>query len=183
MKCKRAHLVYERDFIVVDDISGVWKMRSECKIDGYGFLSANGDPKHPQETPPIITENMAAWPDPRPRGIPQFTPEPNYVYFIFQYNIDLVGMLETTFDVYNSISLNGVLVNALWSVDGVDTGITGLKVTIPLTFGDHVIGVTLVDNYDNQQSFSFNYTQEAIDGQVVVGSELVTVGGAYVLSL
>ena len=32
-KCKRAAYVYDRDFIVVDDISGVLKMRSECAID------------------------------------------------------------------------------------------------------------------------------------------------------
>ena len=64
-KCKRAAYVYDRDFIVVDDISGVLKMRSECAIDGYGFLSSQGDIRNPQETPPIIREQMAAWPDPR----------------------------------------------------------------------------------------------------------------------
>jgi hypothetical protein len=48
-KCKRAAYVYDRDFIVVDDISGVLKMRSECAIDGYGFLSSQGDIRNPQE--------------------------------------------------------------------------------------------------------------------------------------
>ena len=72
-KCKRAAYVYDRDFIVVDDISGVLKMRSECAIDGYGFLSSQGDIRNPQEIPPIINEQMAAWPDPRPIGQPVFT--------------------------------------------------------------------------------------------------------------
>ena len=57
-KCKRAAYVYDRDFIVVDDISGVLKMRSECAIDGYGFLSSQGDIRNPQEIPPIINEQM-----------------------------------------------------------------------------------------------------------------------------
>ena len=80
-KCKRAAYVYDRDFIVVDDISGVLKMRSECAIDGYGFLSSQGDIRNPQETPPIIREQMAAWPDPRPIGQPIFTPSPDYQYY------------------------------------------------------------------------------------------------------
>lgn len=86
-KCKRAAYVYDRDFIVVDDISGVLKMRSECAIDGYGFLSSQGDIRNPQEIPPIINEQMAAWPDPRPIGQPVFTPSPDYqpVYLGFDF--------------------------------------------------------------------------------------------------
>ena len=53
-KCKRAAYVYDRDFIVVDDISGVLKMRSECAIDGYGFLSSQGDIRNPQEIPQLL---------------------------------------------------------------------------------------------------------------------------------
>jgi hypothetical protein len=53
-KCKRAAYVYDRDFIVVDDISGVLKMRSECAIDGYGFLSSQGDIRNPQEIPLLL---------------------------------------------------------------------------------------------------------------------------------
>ena len=84
-KCKRAAYVYDRDFIVVDDISGVLKMRSECAIDGYGFLSSQGDMRNPQEIPPIINEQMAAWPDPRPIGQPIFTPSPDYQYYGFDF--------------------------------------------------------------------------------------------------
>lgn len=70
---------------MVDDISGVLKMRSECAIDGYGFLSSQGDIRNPQETPPIIREQMAAWPDPRPIGQPIFTPSPDYQYYGFDF--------------------------------------------------------------------------------------------------
>jgi len=105
-KCKRAAYVYDRDFIVVDDISGVLKMRSECAIDGYGFLSSQGDIRNPQETPPIIREQMAAWPDPRPIGQPVFTPSfeyeqgidlgfnfitGEYFYFIDDVQFDFIG--------------------------------------------------------------------------------------------
>ena len=99
-KCKRAAYVYDRDFIVVDDISGVLKMRSECAIDGYGFLSSQGDIRNPQETPPIIREQMAAWPDPRPIGQNIFTPSPDlgfnfitgeYFYFIDDVQFDFIG--------------------------------------------------------------------------------------------
>ena len=105
-KCKRAAYVYDRDFIVVDDISGVLKMRSECAIDGYGFLSSQGDIRNPQEIPPIIREQMAAWPDPRPIGQPVFTPSPDYQYFLFNYFVSDIADDSSTFDATASVGLN-----------------------------------------------------------------------------
>jgi len=180
MKCKRAHLVYDRDFIVVDDISGVWKMRSECKIDGYGFLSANGDPKHPQETPPIIIENMAAWPDPRPRGIPQFTPEPNYVYFIGNYEVISVDAgVGTLFNGANSIGLNGIIVLIAWYLEGIYVG-TGFEMDIPMDGGPYDITMHFTDQYGNQGDYTFTYDQPYAGILLESGGNILLENGGYI---
>ena len=157
-KCKRAAYVYDRDFIVVDDISGVLKMRSECAIDGYGFLSSQGDMRNPQEIPPIINEQMAAWPDPRPIGQPIFTPEPDYQYFIFNYTIFDVVNGSSSFDATTSIGFNAPIASIAWSIDGVYAA-TGLVVTLSMSAGDHVIDAVLTDTLHNTTTFTINYTQ------------------------
>jgi len=156
-KCKRAAYVYDRDFIVVDDISGVLKMRSECAIDGYGFLSSQGDIRNPQETPPIIREQMAAWPDPRPIGQPIFTPEPDYQYFIFNYTIFDVANPSTSFDATTSISFDAPISSIVWSVDGVYSA-TGLVVVLLMDDGLHDIQAVLTDTNGNTATFIFEYT-------------------------
>ena len=158
-KCKRAAYVYDRDFIVVDDISGVLKMRSECAIDGYGFLSSQGDIRNPQEIPPIINEQMAAWPDPRPIGLPVFTPSPDYQYFLFNYFVSDIADDSSTFDATASVGLNAPIASIAWSVDGVYAD-TGLIVTMLMSVGLHDISVLLTDLYGNEQTFTFEYTQE-----------------------
>lgn len=157
-KCKRAAYVYDRDFIVVDDISGVLKMRSECAIDGYGFLSSQGDIRNPQEIPPIINEQMAAWPDPRPIGQPVFTPSPDYQYFIFNYTVFDVVVGASSFDATTSISFNAPISSIVWSVDGVYAA-SGLVVTLSMSSGDHVINAVLTDTLQNTTTFTINYTQ------------------------
>lgn len=169
-KCKRAAYVYDRDFIVVDDISGVLKMRSECAIDGYGFLSSQGDMRNPQEIPPIINEQMAAWPDPRPIGQPVFTPEPDYQYFLFNYFVSSVNDESTTFDATASVGLNAPIASIAWSVDGVYVT-TGLTALLTMIAGAHDISVLLTDLYGNEQTFTFEYDQpvylgfDFIDGE------------------
>ena len=169
-KCKRAAHVYDRDFIVVDDISGVLKMRSECAIDGYGFLSSQGDIRNPQETPPIIREQMAAWPDPRPIGQPVFTPSPDYQYFLFNYFVLSVQSGSTTFDATASVGLNAPIASMAWSVDGVYV-VSGLVPVVTMTQGLHDISVLLTDLYGNEQTFTFEYEQpiylgfDFIDGE------------------
>jgi len=172
-KCKRAAYVYDRDFIVVDDISGVLKMRSECAIDGYGFLSSQGDIRNPQEIPPIIREQMAAWPDPRPIGQPVFTPEPDYQYFLFNYFVSDIADDSSTFDATASVGLNAPIASIAWSVDGVYVT-TGLIVTLLMSVGVHDISVLLTDLYGNEQTFAFEYTQ----GVLVVDYEFIGVDGA-----
>ena len=157
-KCKRAAYVYDRDFIVVDDISGVLKMRSECAIDGYGFLSSQGDIRNPQETPPIIREQMAAWPDPRPIGQPVFTPSPDYQYFLFNYFVLSVQSGSTTFDATASVGLNAPIASMDWYVDDVYV-VSGLVSTVTMMGGVHTISVLITDDYGNQQTFSFEYEQ------------------------
>ena len=157
-KCKRAAYVYDRDFIVVDDISGVLKMRSECAIDGYGFLSYQGDIRNPQEIPPIINEQMAAWPDPRPIGQPVFTPEPDYQYFLFNYFVSSVNDESTTFDATASVGFNAPIASMAWSVVGVYV-VSGLTPTVTMSGGVHTISVLITDDYGNQQTFSFEYEQ------------------------
>lgn len=169
-KCKRAAYVYDRDFIVVDDISGVLKMRSECAIDGYGFLSSQGDIRNPQEIPPIINEQMAAWPDPRPIGLPVFTPSPDYQYFLFNYFVLSVQSGSTTFDATASVGLNAPIASMDWYVDDVYV-VSGLIPTVTMSGGVHTISVLITDDYGNQQTFSFEYEQvidlgfDFIDGE------------------
>ena len=177
-KCKRAAYVYDRDFIVVDDISGVLKMRSECAIDGYGFLSSQGDIRNPQETPPIIREQMAAWPDPRPIGQPVFTPEPDYQYFIFNYTIFDVVNDSSSFDATTSISFDAPISSIVWSVDGVYSA-TGLVVALLMDDGLHDIQAVLTDTNGNTSTFSFEYTQPSVPiGVLVVDYEFIGVDGA-----
>jgi len=163
-KSKRAAYVYDRDFIVVDDISGVLKMRSQCSLDGYGFLSSQGDPRNPQEIAPVIREQMAAWPDPRPIGPANYLPEPDYVYFIFSYFVVSVQSGSTTFDATASYGFNGPIASMAWSVDG-DEVATGLVPEVPMDAGDHIISVVLTDIYGNSQTFSFDYTQPAFSSE------------------
>ena len=163
-KCKRAANVYDRDFIVVDDISGVLKMRSECAIDGYGFLSSQGDYRNPQEIPPIINEQMAAWPDPRPIGLPVFTPSPDYQYFIFSYqvtagycndDVDCSGV--ATFDATLSFGINYPISSIEWSIDGVYAA-TGVVVDLAIpSDSDYTITAAFTDIYNNTQSFDFTF--------------------------
>jgi len=163
-KCKRAAYVYDRDFLVVDDISGVIKMRSECAIDGYGFLSSQGDYRNPQEIPPIINEQMAAWPDPRPIGQPVFTPSPDYQYFIFSYeavngfcNDDMACSGEITLDATLSFGLNAPISSIQWSIDGV-YAVTGLIVDLVIASdSDYTITALITDTYNNTQSFDFTF--------------------------
>ena len=177
-KCKRAAYVYDRDFIVVDDISGVLKMRSECAIDGYGFLSSQGDIRNPQETPPIIREQMAAWPDPRPIGQPVFTPSPDYQYFIFNYTIFDVVNDSSSFDATTSISFDAPISSIVWSVDGVYSA-TGLVVALLMDDGLHDIQAVLTDTNGNTSTFSFEYTQPSVPiGVLVVDYEFIGVDGA-----
>ena len=166
-KCKRAAYVYDRDFIVVDDISGVLKMRSECAIDGYGFLSSQGDIRNPQEIPPIINEQMAAWPDPRPIGQPVFTPEPDYQYFLFNYSVLSVQYGSTTFDATATVGLNAPIASMAWSVDGV-YAVSGLVPTVPMTNGLHDISVLITDLFGNEQTFTFEYDQTSISANTVL---------------
>lgn len=176
-KCKRAAYVYDRDFIVVDDISGVLKMRSECAIDGYGFLSSQGDIRNPQETPPIIREQMAAWPDPRPIGQPVFTPSPDYQYFIFNYTIFDVVNGSSSFDATTSISFDAPISSIVWSVDGVYSA-TGLVVALLMDDGVHDIQAALTDANGNTSTFSFEYTQPSVPiGVLVVDYEFIGVDG------
>ena len=177
-KCKRAAYVYDRDFIVVDDISGVLKMRSECAIDGYGFLSSQGDIRNPQETPPIIREQMAAWPDPRPIGQPVFTPSPDYQYFIFNYTIFDVVNDSSSFDATTSISFDAPISSIVWSVDGVYSA-TGLVVALLMDDGLHDIQAVLTDTNGNTSTFSFEYTQPSVPiGVLVVNYEFNGTDGA-----
>jgi len=177
-KCKRAAYVYDRDFIVVDDISGVLKMRSECAIDGYGFLSSQGDIRNPQEIPPIINEQMAAWPDPRPIGQPIFTPEPDYQYFIFNYTIFDVVNGSSSFDATTSISFDAPISSIVWSVDGVYSA-TGLVVVLLMDDGLHDIQAVLTDLNGNTTTFSFEYTHPHVPVMTsVVDYEFIGVDGA-----
>ena len=177
-KCKRAAYVYDRDFIVVDDISGVLKMRSECAIDGYGFLSSQGDIRNPQEIPPIINEQMAAWPDPRPIGQPIFTPEPDYQYFIFNYTIFDVANPSTSFDATTSISFDAPISSIVWSVDGVYSA-TGLVVVLLMDGGLHDIQAVLTDTNGNTATFIFEYTHPHVPVMTtVVDYEFIGVDGA-----
>ena len=163
-KCKRAAYVYDRDSSVVDDISGVLKMRSECAIDGYGFLSSQGDYRNPQEIPPIINEQMAAWPDPRPIGLPVFTPSPDYQYFIFSYqvtagycndDVDCSGV--ATFDATLSFGINYPISSIEWSIDGVYAA-TGVVVDLAIpSDSDYTITAAFTDIYNNTQSFDFTF--------------------------
>lgn len=177
-KCKRAAYVYDRDFIVVDDISGVLKMRSECAIDGYGFLSSQGDIRNPQEIPPIINEQMAAWPDPRPIGQPIFTPSPDYQYFIFNYTIFDVVNGSSSFDATTSISFDAPISSIVWSVDGVYSA-TGLVVVLLMDDGLHDIQAVLTDLNGNTTTFSFEYTHPHVPVMTtVVDYEFIGVDGA-----
>jgi len=86
-RCKLAPYAKKRgDFGVIDDISGFRELRTNCAIDGYGFLAKDGDPRNPQEIPPDFTEEIATWPDPRPVGELAFLPS-TIIYFIIQYTI------------------------------------------------------------------------------------------------
>ena len=98
----------------------------------YGFLSSQGDIRNPQEIPPIINEQMAAWPDPRPIGQPVFTPSPDYQYFIFNYFIVSVQPRATTFDATASVGFNAPIASVEWSVDGVYV-ISGLVPVVTMT--------------------------------------------------
>jgi len=155
-KCKRAAYVYDRDFIVVDDISGVLKMRSECAIDGYGFLSSQGDMRNPQEIPPIINEQMAAWPDPRPMGQPVFTPSPDYQYFLFDYVVTNIDGSIITFDALGSIGFNAPIVSYDWYLSGVYLDSGGI-VALQLNGGNNNMSVKLTDEYGNTSTFNFVY--------------------------
>ena len=153
-KCKRAAYVYDRDFIVVDDISGVLKMRSECAIDGYGFLSSQGDMRNPQEIPPIINEQMAAWPNPRPIGQPVFTPSPDYQYFIFNYFIIDATEFTLTYDAITSIGFNAPIASYAWYVDGVYQT-DGSTATLTFSGDSGSVSVALTDIDGNSQTFTF----------------------------
>ena len=157
-KCKRAPYVKTRDFIVVDDISGVWKLRSQCAIDGYGFLSSDGDPRHPQETPPDIREQMAAWPDPRPISPPTFQPDSGVVYFIGQYDVVTYDSgVSATFNGANSIGLNGIITSIAWYCDNAYVG-TAVELLMPLSAGTHSIRMHFTDQYGNEGDYTFSYT-------------------------
>lgn len=180
-KSKRAAYVYDRDFIVVDDISGVWKMRSQCAIDGYGFLSANGDPRHPQETPPDIREDMAAWPDPRPVSPAVYVPEPGYVYFVVQYEIVDVqqfhGFGTTTFSAANTICFNAPLSTCTWTVDGV-LAATGIEVTLTLSGPvTHTIVMEVTDIQGHAGSLTFTYDQPYIPHSPLIFNYASVIGG------
>lgn len=160
-KCKRAPYVKTCDFIVVDDISGVWKLRSQCAIDGYGFLSSDGDQRHPQETPPDIREQMAAWPDPRPISPPTFQSDSGVVYFIGQYEVVTYDSgVSATFNGANSIGLNGIIVSIDWYLDGTYVG-TGFELLIPMSAGTHSIRMHFTDQYGNEGDYTFSYTLRA----------------------
>lgn len=187
-KCKRAAYVYDRDFIVVDDISGVLKMRSECAIDGYGFLSSQGDYRNPQEIPPIIREQMAAWPDPRPIGSPVFTPSPDYQYFLFNYTVTDIADDSSTFDATATIGLNYPVASMDWSIDGIYAG-TGRIVILMMIAGIHNISVVVTDTFGNQQSFAIVYEQP-VSGKVLEllfngdnGSTIIDSTGRHIPSL
>jgi len=155
-KCKRAAYVYDRDFIVVDDISGVLKMRSECAIDGYGFLSSQGDIRNPQEIPPIINEQMAAWPDPRPIGQPVFTPSPDYQYFFFNYVVTNIKNRRERFLDQKNIRDNVLRWAYDWYLSGVYLDSGGI-VALQLNGGNNNMSVKLTDEYGNTSTFNFVY--------------------------
>lgn len=169
-KSKRAAYVYDRDFIVVDDISGVLKMRSQCAIDGYGFLSADGDPRNPQEIAPIIREQMAAWPDPRPISPANYINDLTNVYFIFDYFVVSVQSDSTTFDATASYGFNGPIALMQWYVDGVLI-VDGLAPAVSMAVGEHQISVKLTDIYSNSQTFNFDYTQPDTTSFQFIGGE------------
>lgn len=165
-KSKRAAYVYDRDFIVVDDISGVLKMRSQCAVDGYGFLSANGDPRNPQEIPPDIRDDMAAWPDARPIGPAYFVPEPAYVYFIVQYDVVSVelfpGYGTTAFSAGPTVCFNAPLAGCDWYIDGVLAD-SGINVTLTMTGGvTHSIRMVVTDTQGHTGELTFSYDQPYI---------------------
>lgn len=178
-KSKRAPYVYNRDFIVVDDISGVLKLRSQCAIDGYGFLSSQGDPRNPQEIAPVIREQMAAWPDPRPITPAEYINDLDVVYFLFNYVVVSVASRQTVFDATASIGFNGPIASMAWSVDGVyDT--SGLVPTVTMDAGLHTISVLLTDTYGNQQTFEFEYTQPDVGLDFVSGEQFMFISGGAI---
>lgn len=156
---KRSHAIGKWDFIVVDDITGLKKLRSECRIDGYGFLSSRGDDRNPQEIAPIIHEQMAAWPDPRPVTATQYAPDTGTVYFIPAYEIlSVVNGVSTTFSAAPTVCFNAPLANAIWYVDGTQTA-SGIIAVVPMSTGPHTIRMVVVDEVGNTGELTFNYEQ------------------------
>lgn len=184
-KCKRAHRVYDRDFIVVDDISGVLKMRSQCAIDGYGFLSSNGDPRNPQEIPPDIREDMAAWPDARPISQATFVPEPAYVYFVINYEVvsatPMPGYGISELSAGATVCFDAPLAGCDWYVDGV-LAASGINVTLTLSGGNHTLRMDVTDTQGHTGTATFTYyqvylphsAQTFIDAAVVAGDGVLT---------
>ena len=180
LKNKRNHRINDRDFVVVDDITGIRKMRSECKIDGYGFLSAHGDRRNPQETPPIITEDMAAWPDPRPITPPNYISYNDYVYFTFSAEfVDYVIDTSVTFDASGSMGLNGPVTLYEWAVDGVYVA-TGMIAAVPMNSGTRDITLRLTDVYGNTGTYTFEYEFLVVIG-LESGGSLLREDGGYIL--
>jgi hypothetical protein len=155
---KRSWAVDRWDFIVIDDITGIRKLRSECAIDGYGFLSAHGDPRHPQETPPIIREQMAAWPDPRPITANQYIPG-SVIYFFPAYAVTATAAgVSSTVTSAPTVCLNAPLAGTTWYVDGAEEA-TGIVATLTMAAGSHSIRMDVVDELGNTGSLTFTYEQ------------------------
>lgn len=156
---KRSHAIDTWDFIVIDDITGIKKLRSECAIDGYGFLSAVGDPRNPQEIPAIIHEDMAAWPDPRPQTATQYTPGNTIVYFLPSYAVlSVTNGIDTTFTAATTICYNAPLATVIWYVDGTLSN-DGIVSTLLMSAGPHSIRMHLVDELGNEGDYTFDYEQ------------------------
>lgn len=156
---KRSHAIGAWDFIVVDDITGIKKLRSETFIDGYGFNSAVGDPRHPQEIAPIIREQMAATPDPRPMTPAQALPLPPVTYFIVQYQVlSVISSVSTTFSAANTVCFNADLADASWYVDGALVA-TGIWAVVPMDSGSHEMRLDVIDRDGNTGTLTFDYDQ------------------------
>lgn len=160
---KRSHAVGTWDFIVIDDISGIKKLRSETFIDGYGFNSAIGDPRNPQEIAPVIREQMAAWPDPRPQTPAKALPLPPVVYFIPQYEVvSFIYDISSTLDAGPTICFNAPLADVLWYVDGVFSA-QGIVSELFMDGGPHSIRMHLIDQEGNEGDYTFEYEQPTIN--------------------
>lgn len=164
-------------------------MRSQCAIDGYGFLSSDGDPRNPQEIPPDIREDMAAWPDARPISPATFVPEPAYVYFVVNYEVvsatPYAGYGVSVLSAGATICFDAPLAGCDWYVDGV-LAASGINVTLTMTGGNHSLRMDVTDTQGHTGTATFTYyqvylphtAQTFIDAAVTIGDGVLTLTNA-----